>query len=138
MLHRSRSGFPLSELAMFFDITRREAARASTLLTPVKVAAGQQLMQEGSTGREFLVVADGLVEVTREDELLAVVTAGEVLGEMSLLYRVPRSATATTIVPTTVYAATPREFFTLLEVVPSAAQRIVDGAAARLRSNKAA
>jgi CRP-like cAMP-binding protein len=138
MLHRSRPGFPLSELALFFDITRAEAVRASTLLTPVRVGAGQELMREGSAGREFLVVADGLVEVTREDELLAVVSAGGVLGEMALLYRVPRSATATTIVPTTVYAATPREFFTLLEVVPSAAHRIVDGAAARLRANRAA
>lgn len=49
------------------------------------------LIRQGSPGNEFLIVADGLVNVTRDDgddvEVLAVVTPGEVLGEISLLHR---------------------------------------------------
>ena len=42
------------------------------------------LIRQGSPGNEFLIVADGVVNVTRDDgddvEVLAVVTPGEVLG----------------------------------------------------------
>jgi Cyclic nucleotide-binding domain len=142
MPRRSRSSFPLAELELFADIKRTELHRASALLTPVRLGAGRVLLKQGSVATEFLIVADGLVNVTRDDghesKVLAMVTPGDVLGEMSLLHRVPRSATATTLVPTTVYAATPREFFALLEAVPSAAERIVEAATVRLRANMAA
>lgn len=142
MSRRFRSGFPLAELALFADSGKAELHRASGLLTPVTLGAGKVLMRQGSVGNEFLIIADGLVDVTREDDrdeaVLAVVTTGDVLGEMSLLHRLPRSATATTRVPTTVYAATPREFFALMEAVPSAAEHIVEAATARRLANQAA
>lgn len=54
------------------------------------------LIRQGSPGNEFLIVADGLVNVTRDDgddvEVLAVVTPGEVLGEISLPIRPASSA----------------------------------------------
>jgi len=141
MPHRSRA-FPLAELALFADITKAQHATARRLLTPVTVEAGTQLMREGGVGNEVFIVADGLVEVTRgdgdESEVLAVVGGGDILGEMSVLHGGRRSATATTLVPTLVYAATPREFFALMEAVPSARQRIVDAAATRVRANMAA
>lgn len=137
-----RASFPLAELPLFAESGRSELHRVSALLTPVSVGAGEVLLRQGSVGDEFLIVADGCVKVTRADhetsEVLAVVTAGDVLGEMSLLYRIPRSATATTLAPTTVYAATPREFFALMEAAPSAAERIVEAASLRLRANIAA
>ena len=142
MPRRSRPGFPLTELALFADSGKAELRRASGLLTLVTLDAGNVLMRQGSVGNEFLIVADGLVDVTRADgrdeTVVAEVTKGDVLGEMSLLHRVPRSATATTRVPTTVWAATPREFFALMEAVPSAAEHIVEAAAARQRANQAA
>lgn len=136
------SWFPLAEAELFANSSRTEIQRAAALLTPVMLGAGEVLIRQGSPGSEFLIVADGLVNVTRDDgddvEVLAVVTPGEVLGEISLLHRVPRSATATTLVPTTVYAATGREFFALLEAAPSAAERIVRAATDRMRANMAA
>jgi CRP-like cAMP-binding protein len=127
---------------MFAGSGKAELNAASALLTPVTVGAGRVLMRQGSVGDEFLIVADGLVHVTRDDDrsqsVVAVVTRGDVLGEMSLLHGARRSATATTLGPTTVYAATPREFFALMEAVPSAAQHIVEAANVRLRANMAA
>jgi len=142
MPRRFRSGFPLTELALFAGSGKAELDRAAGLLTLVTLDAGKVLMRQGSYGNEFLIVADGQVEVTRDDDpdekVLAVVTKGDVLGEMSLLHRVPRSATAITRVPTAVWAATPREFFALMDAVPSAAEHILETATARQRANLAA
>jgi CRP-like cAMP-binding protein len=66
------------------------------------------------------------------------VSAGDALGEMSLLNQSTRCATATTIEPTTVYAGTPREFFALLEAVPCVKESIVETSRIRLRNNLAA
>ena len=142
MPQRSHSRIPLAELALFADVGRAELQKASALLTAVTVGSGKVLMRQGSIGNEFMIVGDGLVEVTRDDDrpesFLAVATGGDVLGEMSLLHGVRRSATATTRGPTTVYAATPREFFALMEAVPSVAEHIVEAATARRRANQAA
>jgi CRP/FNR family transcriptional regulator len=142
MTRQPHSNSPLAELTLFADIKRAQLDRASALLTSVRVKAGEVLLRQGSIPDQFLIVADGLVSVTRDDgdvsTLLAVVGSGDVLGEMSLLYRIRRSATATTLVPTTVYAATPREFFALLEAIPTAGERIVEAASARLCANTAA
>jgi protein lysine acetyltransferase len=132
----------LAELPLFKDGARSELQRARRMLTLVTVGSGEVLIRQGTIGREVLIVADGLVSVTRTDDdecrVLGVVTAGDVLGEMSLLYQAPRSATVTTLASTTVYVATPREFFSLMYAVPSAAERIVDGASQRRLANIAA
>ena len=143
MSRRFHTQFPLAELTLFAGSGKTELNAASALLTPVTVGAGRVLMRQGSVGDEFLIVADGLVHVTRDDDgrrqsVLAVATRGDVLGEMSLLHGARRSATATTLGPTTVYAATPREFFALMEAVPSAAEHIAEAANLRLRANMAA
>jgi CRP-like cAMP-binding protein len=68
---------------------------------------------------------------------LAVLGPGDFFGEMSLLGRVPRSATVRAITPLTVYVSNPREFFSLLEIAPSVADRITLAAANRLDANRA-
>lgn len=142
MVRRSRSWFPLAESALFADSGSAELERAASLLTPITLQADVVLIHQGSFGNEFMIVSDGLVDVTRAgvngSESLAMLTPGEVLGEMALLHRVPRSATATTLVPTTVYVASVREFFALLSAVPSVAERVTQAAADRRLANMAA
>lgn len=127
---------------MFADVSKSELTEAASLLTPIIVGAGTVLMRQGSVADEFLLVADGLVSVTRthgdDTQILGMVRSGEALGEMSLLHRARRCATAVTIERTTVYAATPLEFFTLLEAVPSVKRAIVAASALRLRDNNLA
>jgi CRP-like cAMP-binding protein len=124
---------------LFAGIKDSELSIAAALLTPIEVDVGHVLLRQGSIADEFLVVADGLVGITRtcgnESRVLAMVSAGDVLGEMSLLNNNRRCATATTLQPTTVYAGTPREFFTLLQAVPSVKESIVEACRARVRDN---
>ena len=142
MSRRSRTGFPLDELPLFADAKPTELRIANKLLTEMTLGAGRVLTQQGRRGDAFLIVIDGLVDVTRDDghesKNLGFVSSGDVLGEMSLLHRTARSATATTLTRTTVLTATPREFYSLLEAVPSVGDRVKETATARLRANIAA
>ena len=42
-------------------------------------------MREGRFGREVFVILDGEVEVRRDDEVIAVLGPGEVVGELAVL-----------------------------------------------------
>lgn len=132
----------LAELDALAGCTRTELKNAARYLTLLHIPAGEIILRQDTPGREFLIVADGQLTVTRRDaatvHVLNVVSSGDVVGEMSLLHKAPRSATVTTLTPAKVYAGSAQEFFAFLDAVPAAAQRIVSTAAARQRTNIAA
>lgn len=67
----------------------------------MKITAGTVLFREGEAGEVMYLVKEGKISVGRHhgsgEEVLAELGPGSVLGEMSLLDRRPRSATATVI-----------------------------------------
>ncbi len=142
MIRRRHVLTPLAALPLFADSDAADLRAASRLLTEIRLDAGQVLIREGEAGSECFIIGEGAVDVTRTDggerRVLAVVGAGGVLGEMSMLHHTPRTATVTTLEPTTVYVANRREFFSLLDAVPSVAQKIIDGAELRAGANAAA
>lgn len=76
-----------------------EAARVATFL-----GAGQVIVSEDDEARDFYIVLEGEVAVTREDARgntveLAHLRAGDIFGESALLDGGPRSATVTTAGP---------------------------------------
>jgi CRP-like cAMP-binding protein len=131
----------LKELALFSECSRRELRALSRLLTSVEVAPGEVLLREGNHGQQFVVIADGAVAVSRivdgETVRVAVLGAGDFVGEMSLLHRQPRTATVTTLTRCTVFASNTREFFALLDAAPSVARRVAAAAARREEANAA-
>lgn len=72
--------------------------------------AGETLFKEGDPGDSAFVIENGQLEVFRgadgEREVLALLGPGEMIGEMSLLDRLPRSASATARQPTRLRAIT--------------------------------
>jgi CRP-like cAMP-binding protein len=137
---RSTSHRTLAELDLFSTCTKAELELAGSVLTLLFVREGDVIVREGTVGREFLIIADGLAAVSRStpafDEPLATLRRGELIGEMALLHGVARSATVTTIAPTAVYAGNTREFATLLAGAPCVAERIRGIAAARRLANQ--
>ena len=59
------------------------------------IAAGAALFAENAAGNTMYFLASGEIALTRGGKPLDVIKAGEVLGELSVLTGVPRSATAT-------------------------------------------
>lgn len=96
------------------DARERDLAALAVDVDVVDVDAGTVLMEKGALAREAFIIVSGEVEVTREGRTLATLGPGEFLGEMGVLSHAPRSATATTMVPTRLLVSDPRSFSALL------------------------
>jgi CRP-like cAMP-binding protein len=103
--------------------------------------AGTVLFREGERGDVMYVIQSGSVEIRRtigdSERVLAVLPAGEFLGEMALLNKRPRSATAVTREPSRLLAIDSRTFEGMLRGRVEIAVRMIRALAARLeRANQ--
>jgi CRP-like cAMP-binding protein len=141
MFKRSRPSDRLHDLPLFAGCTPEELARIDASLTSVRFPAGTVVVREGHYGAELLIVAEGEVAVTRHspagEQELAVLGAGDVVGEIALLEGTPRTASVTALTPALVYVANPREFAVLMSV-PSVAAVIRRAATERQEANRLA
>jgi MFS family permease len=69
--------------------------RLAEQLAPVSFQPGDVLMRKGEPGEHYLLIADGEVEVSDDGHVLRTCGAGDGVGEIALLHRVPRTATVT-------------------------------------------
>ena len=103
--------------------------------------AGAVVFREGEAGDAMYVIQSGTVEIRRtigdQDRLLAVLPAGEFLGEMALLNKRPRSATAVVRDPARLLVIDSRTFEQMLRGRVEIAVRMIRTLAARLeRANQ--
>jgi CRP-like cAMP-binding protein len=98
---------------------------------------GEVVFEEGSRGRELFIVQDGKVgvyKVTPEGDVeLARIEKGAVIGEMSLLDNMPRSATVKAIDATKLMVVNELTFQTALKAVPVWLTSIIKIVVSRLR-----
>lgn len=64
--------------------------------------AGDTLMKEGDTSDEFYLIREGRVRVKKKDKWIGDLKTGDIVGEMGLIDRKPRSATVVAMDETTV------------------------------------
>ena len=108
MKRRTRS--PLAQLPLLADAPDAVLARLETLMTPVRVPAGQVLVREGARNRQFVLLQEGTLRVTRDGEQVATLGAGDFVGELSLLGDGTATATVTTVTEAVVWVSTSAEF----------------------------
>ena len=73
---------------------------------------GEQLFAEGDEGNEVLFIADGCVEITSDQSMVAELKTGDVVGEIALVTGGKRTATATASVDTNALSLS-KEYFDL-------------------------
>jgi len=79
------------------------------------------VLEEGATGPRMMVILDGQVEVLRRDNggvqrAIARLGPGDVLGEMSLLLELPRTATVRALSDLKVFAMDRQAFLEMVEL----------------------
>lgn len=131
---RRRSARTLKHLHLFGGCSPAELVAADALLTEVRIPPGRTLMQEGTRGLDFVIVAEGSAIVARGRRTLGQVGAGSFFGELALLHDRPRTATVTAATPMRVYVLNPFEFQHLLDVAPSVRAEILNTARARMEA----
>jgi CRP/FNR family transcriptional regulator, cyclic AMP receptor protein len=78
---------------------------------------------------------EGDLHVTREGKALGDLGAGDVVGEMSLVADVPRTATVTATTPVRLLVLTKRGFLELLTQSPSIATKVLQSLGERLHAD---
>ncbi len=73
-------------------------------------ATGATVFREGSVGDKFFLIASGIIRVSKNGEPIADLGTGGCVGEGALLSDEPRTATLTTVAPTTLYSLTRSSF----------------------------
>jgi CRP/FNR family transcriptional regulator, cyclic AMP receptor protein len=124
----------LHELDLFSEASRSELAVIARQLTRLNVEAGRVLVREGAIGNEFMIMVNGMAEVTQGGRSIATIGRGDLVGEMSLLQphgKGRRNATVTAVTDAEIYAGSPAEFRRILEASPSVAEKVQQTIASR-------
>jgi CRP/FNR family cyclic AMP-dependent transcriptional regulator len=99
--------------------------------------SGETVFEEGAKTREMFIVQDGKVAIYKNtptgEVLLAYIEKGGVIGEMSLLDNMPRSATVRAVELSTLIVINPLSFFIALKTVPGWLSSIINIVIGRLR-----
>ncbi|MBI4260703.1 MAG: cyclic nucleotide-binding domain-containing protein [Actinobacteria bacterium] len=76
----------------------------------VEFASEEALMSEGEVGRDFFVIGTGQAEVVKDGQVLDRIGRGDHVGEVALLFDVPRTATVVATTPVRAFRLGRREF----------------------------
>jgi CRP-like cAMP-binding protein len=124
----------LSRVPLFSTCSKDELHRIARQATPMRLEAGDTLVREGGSAREFFVIERGQVEVTRGGNPVAKLGPGDHFGELALLHRAPRDATVTTLTPVDALVLTAREFEVVLREAPRMTRKLLTRMAERLQA----
>src|SRR6266852_9152258 len=114
----------LKNVKLFADLSPNSLVKLGSCLKTAEFPPAEVMVREGAPGVSMYIIKSGLVEVRKKDPttgidfLVAQLTEGAAVGEMSLLTGKPRSATVTTVQPTVVFTLTRADFRNLLTQHP--------------------
>lgn len=128
----------LAELPLFRDLTERQLSKLSTHLQRKRYAAGTEIIRVNQPGEIAYIILEGSVKIHIDqpdgtDVILAILGAGEILGEMSLADSLGRSATVVTLEPSTFLLMDRATFWASLKEMPTMTYNLVDILSRRLR-----
>jgi CRP-like cAMP-binding protein len=104
---------PVSIFRGLHKSTLFEVARKSA---EVSYSQGETVVRQGDPGDALCIVVDGSVEVRRDDQAVAQLTAGNYFGELSLIDGEPRSATVVALEDVVILTLKSEDFDALLDV----------------------
>lgn len=128
----------LKRTPIFSGCSKKDLGEIALIADEVDLPAGTTLIKEGSPGREFFVLVEGDVKVTRNGRKLTELGAGSHFGEIALVSDVPRTATVQTLSPIRVLVVTDRAFDRLMRRVPSIAIHVLSTLAERIEPDLSA
>jgi CRP-like cAMP-binding protein len=122
----------LRRLPLFAGISARELRAVSKVADEIDVPAGFTLTREGEAGHELVFIVDGSAEVSRDGLAINRVRNGDLVGEIAVLTHGLRTATVTTTRPTRAFVMTARDFWALLERIPSLRFKVLEAFASHV------
>jgi len=124
----------LSGVWLFSECSRAERKSIERKAKPEPFAAGKTIVHEGETGTVFYFIVEGKATVSRHGRKVADLGPGQYFGELSLLDRLPRTASVKAATDLTLLAIGQRDFEAILKDSPSITRKLLAATASRLRS----
>ncbi len=125
----------LKSVPLFAGCSKAELRRLAATADEIDVRTGFVMMREGRAGREFFVLIDGTVEVTKQGKKLSQLEGGDWFGEIALLTKVPRTASVTATSAVRALVVTDRAFRHLVEEMPSIGIKVLASVGDRLAAD---
>ena len=128
----------LAELLLFRGLTEGQLSKLSTHLQRKRYPTGTEIIRVNQPGEIAYIILEGSVKIHIDqpdgtDVILAILGAGEILGEMSLADSLGRSATVVTLEPSTLLLMDRATFWASLKEMPTMTYNLVDILSRRLR-----
>src|SRR5215813_13612445 len=128
----------LAQVPLFSDLTKSELQVLAANCREREYPAGATLLRPGETGIGLFIITDGKLQVTQQTASgevrdLGTFERGAVLGEMSLLDDLPRTATVTALESTHALAIPVWDFRAALRESPDIAIKLLSVMSQRLR-----
>ena len=130
----------LRSVSILSDLTDAERVSIAIKMTPYSYSKGEFIVMEETEGQQCYFITHGSVKITRSSKegrevILAILTAGEFFGEMSLLDGEARSANVLALEETKVLALNGNDFMATLEEYPRVSIQLLKELTIRLRKS---
>ncbi len=114
---------PLVGIPLFTGMEVADAQRLIKNGLTINLNAGENLLQMGDLGNEMYIILSGMVEVERNGKLIATLGPGSVIGEISFLAEVPRTANVSVVQDGEFFVLTQEMFQKIMKSMPELAAR---------------
>ena len=121
-------------IPLFLRCSKRDIAHIAGRSQAKIFPAGEALVTEGDEGRDFFVVLDGRVEVTRGGSVLRELGRGDFFGEIAILTGGPRTATVTALAVVDALVVDETAMRALLSEMPALRRKVAAALAERLET----
>jgi CRP/FNR family transcriptional regulator, cyclic AMP receptor protein len=122
----------LARAPLFENLSKDELRQLASVTEDLEVKPGKVLCREGEVAREFFVIIDGEVEVTRDGDRLRTLSDGDFFGEIALIEDIPRTATVTATAPLRFFVLTRQSFWSMIERMPDVERKVLRALAKRV------
>ncbi|MHB8520818.1 MAG: Crp/Fnr family transcriptional regulator [Limisphaerales bacterium] len=102
-------------------------------VTLTRILAGQPLFKKGDPWGDMYIVKDGVIGIFINGRMVETVAASGILGEMSLIDKTPRSATAVALTEAVLMPINESQFHGMIRHTPSFAIMVMRVMCKRLR-----
>ena len=124
----------LRRVPIFAGLDERELERLAERFQERSFPEGRLVVEEGTTGASFFVIAEGDAAVSVSGEMKATLGPGDYFGEMAIVDDGVRSASVTAATDLRSYYLTPWDFRPFVEEHPQVAWKLLQNLARRLRT----
>jgi CRP/FNR family cyclic AMP-dependent transcriptional regulator len=128
----------IRQVPLFAGLDDRDLERLADRFQERSFPEGATVLEEGSTGTSFYVIAEGNATVSVGGEVKTTLGPGDYFGEMAVFEEGVRSASVVAATDLRTYFLTPWEFRPYVEEHPELAWKLLQNLARRLRAAQTA